>query len=43
MPAIHKGWMDRVLSYYFAYGGGKGLKGKKWLTSVTTGGPENAY
>lgn len=44
VPAIHKAWEDKVLSYYYAYGGPiDGLKGKKWLTSVTTGGPLMMY
>jgi len=43
VPALHKGWLDRVMSYYFAYGGPNNLKGKKWMCSVTTGGPETAY
>jgi NAD(P)H dehydrogenase (quinone) len=39
LPAIHKGWIDRVLAYYYCYGGGsKHLQGKKWMCSVTTGG-----
>jgi NAD(P)H dehydrogenase (quinone) len=38
LPAIHKGWLDRVLGYYFCYGGGNThLLGKKWMCSVTTG------
>lgn len=48
MPAILKGWVDRVMSMGFAYGGGqwydKGcLKGRKAMLSVTTGGPEALY
>lgn len=48
VPAIMKGWMDRVLSVGFAYGGGKGpgtggLRGRKAMLSITTGGPEAAY
>lgn len=40
LPAIHKGWLDRVLGYYYCYGGGNShLLGKKWMCSVTTGGP----
>lgn len=38
-----KGWLDRVYSYYFAYGGECGFAGKKWFTSVTTGGPKDIY
>lgn len=48
MPAILKGWVDRVLSMGFAYGGGRwydqgGLKGRKAMLCLTTGGPEAAY
>lgn len=48
MPAILKGWVDRVMSMGFAYGGGKwydqgGLKGRRAMLSVTTGGPEPSY
>lgn len=48
MPAILKGWVDRVLTMGFAYGGGKwydqgGLKGKRAMLAVTTGGPEAGY
>jgi NAD(P)H dehydrogenase (quinone) len=48
MPAILKGWVDRVMTMGFAYGGGKwydegGLKGRKAMLAVTTGGPEAGY
>lgn len=49
MPAILKGWVDRVLAYGVAYGGeygmyGKGrFKGKRAFISVTTGSPKDAY
>jgi NAD(P)H dehydrogenase (quinone) len=49
MPAILKGWMDRVLAMGFAYGGGRGsyktgvFKGKKSMLVFTTGEPEMAY
>lgn len=48
MPAILKGWIDRVLTMGFAYGGGRwydqgGLQGKRALLSFTTGGPEGLY
>ncbi|MBX7223158.1 MAG: NAD(P)H-dependent oxidoreductase [Blastocatellia bacterium] len=43
MPAILKGWVDRVMGVGFAYGGDMwfekgGLKGKKAMLSLTTGG-----
>ena len=43
IPALHKGWIDRTLAYYIAYGGGKNFKGKKWLTCVTCGAKEAAF
>lgn len=48
MPAILKGWVDRVFTTGFAYGGGKwfdqgGLKGKTAMISVTTGGGKNFF
>ncbi len=49
MPAILKGWVDKVLSYGFAYGGEYGIykegrfKGKKAFLSITTGSPEVYY
>ncbi len=49
MPAILKGWVDRVLAYGFAYGGKYGLykegrfKGKRAFLSITTGSPESFY
>jgi NAD(P)H dehydrogenase (quinone) len=48
MPAIMKGWLDRVLALGFAYGGGRWfdegwLAGKKAILSVTIGGPKEAY
>jgi NAD(P)H dehydrogenase (quinone) len=48
MPAILKGWVDRVMSMGFAYGGGQwydtgGMKGRKAMLSITTGGPEFMY
>jgi glutathione-regulated potassium-efflux system ancillary protein KefG len=43
-PAILKEWQDLVLEYGFAYGqGGVALRGKKFLTAITTGGGEKAY
>ncbi len=48
MPAVLKGWVDRVLSMGFAYGGGQwydtgSLKGRRAMLSVTTGGPDFMY
>lgn len=48
MPAILKGWVDRVMTMGFAYGAGKrydegGLKGRRAMLAVTTGGPEAGY
>ncbi|QLG45046.1 NAD(P)H-dependent oxidoreductase [Costertonia aggregata] len=49
MPAILKGWVDRVLAYGFAYGGDHGLykegrfKEKKAFLSITTGSPASFY
>lgn len=48
VPAILKGWIDRVFAMGFVYGGGMwydkgGLKGKKAMLSLTTGGPDHIY
>lgn len=49
LPAILKGWVDRVLAYGFAYGGDYGFykdgrfNGKKALLSITTGSPASFY
>lgn len=53
MPAILKGWIERVYAFGFAYGYKDGsnahrygegiLAGKRALVSVTTGGPEKDY
>ena len=53
MPAIMKGWIERVYAYGFAYGhqgagnrhryGEGGLAGKRAMLSVTTGGPAADY
>ncbi len=43
-PALLKEWQDVVLEYGFAYGeGGTRLVGKRVLSALTTGGPEEAY
>jgi NAD(P)H dehydrogenase (quinone) len=49
LPAILKGWVDKVFAMGFAYGGGKGVydngifQGKKGMLCLTTGGPQMAY
>lgn len=53
MPAIMKGWVDRVYAYGLAYGykgegnryryGDGAFKGKRALLAVTIGGPPNDY
>ncbi|MDC4170650.1 NAD(P)H-dependent oxidoreductase [Photobacterium damselae] len=48
MPAMLKGWVDRVFAMGRTYGGGRfyenGVyKGKKAMVSVTMGGPEEMY
>ena len=48
LPAVLKGWVDRVLAMGRAYGGRQiyqsgVFRGKRALLSLTTGGPEDAY
>ena len=48
LPAVLKGWVDRIFSAGFIYGGGQwysegGLKGKKAMLSITTGGTDNMF
>lgn len=48
LPAVLKGWVDRVFVMGRAYGGPRiyangVFKGKRALMSLTTGGPEAAY
>lgn len=49
MPAIMKGWVDRIFAMGFAYGAGKGVrengafKDKTAFCIITTGGPKIAY
>jgi NAD(P)H dehydrogenase (quinone) len=49
LPAILKGWVDRVFAMGVVYGSGKGVydngtyKNKTAFLTVTTGGPEIAY
>ena len=43
-PSLLKEWFDLVLQYNYAYGPeGEALKGKKWLSVITTGGSKLAY
>lgn len=49
LPAILKGWVDRVFAMGVAYGNGKGVyengfyKQKTAFLTITTGGPDIAY
>ena len=43
MPALMKLWVDDVLTYGWAYGGGTALQGKDVWLVATTGGPAAAY
>ena len=48
MPAIMKGWVDRVFAIGRTYGGGRWfdrgmMKGKRAMLAVTIGGSERAY
>lgn len=48
LPAILKGWVDRVFAAGLTYGGGRWysngvFKGKRAMLSLTTGGPPNLY
>lgn len=48
LPAILKGWVDRVFAVGRAYGGGRWfdggvLKGRRALLSLTVGGPSPVY
>lgn len=43
MPGLLKGYIDRVFSMGWAYGGVQALNGKKILVSTTTGAPEMAW
>jgi NAD(P)H dehydrogenase (quinone) len=48
MPAILKGWVDRVMTMGFAYGGGNrydqgGLRGRRAMLTITTGAPAGAF
>jgi len=43
MPAILKGWFDRVMAFGFAYGPNGDLRGRRALLVMTTGGPPRPY
>ena len=48
LPAILKGWVDRVFAMGRTYGGGRiydsgTFRGRRALLSLTTGGPQPAY
>jgi glutathione-regulated potassium-efflux system ancillary protein KefG len=45
IPALMKEWQDKVLTFGFAYPPKEGtaLHGKKWLSVITTGGPQWSY
>ena len=48
LPAVLKGWVDRVFAMQRTYGGGRiyesgVLRGKRALLALTTGAPEAAY
>lgn len=48
LPAMLKGWVDRVMTMGFAYDAGQrydqgGLKGRRAMLALTTGGPEASY
>lgn len=40
VPGLLKGYIDRVFSMGWSYGGGQAMVGKKVLVSTTTGAPE---
>jgi len=42
-PPLMKQWLDDVLVYGWAYGGGQALAGKEWLSVISTGGPADSY
>lgn len=43
VPAIMKGWLDRVLAYGFAYGQGRSMIGRRAIIVTTTGGAAQVY
>jgi glutathione-regulated potassium-efflux system ancillary protein KefG len=43
-PALLKQWEDLVLEHGWAYGkGGDALAGKRFISAISTGGPESSY
>lgn len=43
-PPLMKKWLDDVLTYGWAYGpGGHALRGKEWVSAISTGGPQESY
>lgn len=43
-PPLMKKWLDDVLTYGWAYGpGGRALRGKEWVSAISTGGPQESY
>lgn len=43
-PPLMKKWLDDVLTYGWAYGpGGHALRGKAWVSAISTGGPATSY
>jgi len=43
-PPLMKKWLDEVLTYGWAYGpGGHALRGKEWMSAISTGGPATSY
>jgi glutathione-regulated potassium-efflux system ancillary protein KefG len=43
-PPLMKKWLDDVFTYGWAYGpGGTALKGKEWISAISTGGPADSY
>lgn len=43
MPALMKLWLDEVLTFGWAYGGGTALRGKDLWLVATTGGSQSSY
>jgi glutathione-regulated potassium-efflux system ancillary protein KefG len=44
VPPLMKKWFDDVLTFSWAYGpGGTALKGKEWISAISSGGPAEGY